>query len=1130
MTTINQNGRSSAIVQLGGVLTISGDGKGAIVQRDPLGNGEPGTPVAFTGTTLTFGPYDQIATFRIFCDSGSMTYDTTVPYINAVNRYATKRSKSVKANEKTGFNLQAGSNLVISGDGIATIVQRRLSGAVEPLPPIFYLGTTITIDAVPYDRLYKIDCSVGLISFVSNWAGGIITIPPIPTIGAFGELLPAYFARFNNGVIPEALDPASTPAQKAKYFFIEKTPPRVAPVEPNVTLDLYGDPIFASMTTSDNDRTFDDDLDYEIWMKHPTDPARNGAIGTGGSGTPYANFTKMRGGRRTRILGWDTLGNAFTYTSGNGGTFGEQQDYSILGPRGDFAATKDADFVLHNGVNSDGVDAGGKPVRNGPRPNYRLAYAYAKNQHGNNRDPYLRFNDPSSPKMALPVSGNITKDGSTGLVSIAFASAFPDKLLADGSAYTSSANQPVSGDFFSIDGSSFGGDTTELTRFNWKLNIVTVKVNSANGTISNNQSAPAGSPIWTLAGTWLVGDKIDLYLHGTRFAYTVVAGSTSLGAIAAALLALVKADGRFSGSTGTSTAITVVSTAGKQVAFTCELESGHNVPAGAQFAVGGTAYWFILRTPTNTSIGTHADWGQYTQTQYFRLLMADLGVGDGNYDTLVAHNGANADTNSQFTRIDSIFKYVAPSDPSSGSFRLGYTLGAGAFDKYIYQLRSQPRPNDTIASGIALSVNGGDAVLDTSTGVEIAYMPGRPEIKGVVKRKLSTDAPVIDFAMCGTNFVDPGESDVNAFAGVITDLIFMGASTIPESTVTNTALGVFEPVTTNKGGLIDFQIMGSNVSLNHWFLSTRKLRNGFTRFDYETSPIIDGKRVVYLDVGASIRGSNPMTIFVKRFYWEIIDDIAASGLTVVSSVQSPPTGVAVPVSGDNVVNVGIGAASTGRYVLFLTTTLAGSMSRDFPLTVPVTGGTARRLVRKKTPLLTNPTANIAIAAAYIARIDTGTAADITLNIAGSSNAMSAGAVAITGLSSDEPFSIATADNGVSGGQVQLGIDVPANGTAIVGGYYSTPTNGNKYQAAIAFSRPLAGTYQVRGTVTAGTAGPMVWELATAGDGSVGNPYVWTAINATNAAATGFVGFYDMKIEDSGSGGTCVVAASFGPAT
>lgn len=932
------------------------------------------------------------------------------------------------------------------------------------------------------------------------------------TYSAYEALLPRYFAQFNDGVTPEALSISNTAGQSAKIFYIIPVPPRIAPIEPNVSEDWQGNPIFPSMSASDNDRTFADDaLDYLIHGKHPTDSSRSAY---GPSGTPYANFTKFKGGRRVVIRNWDTMGYPFTYSTGANAT--EQPDIRIEGVRGDYTSTPDADFLYANG----------QPNVAYPPPIFGKAYCVSKGQHGNNRDPYLKFNVPGSGKLSASVT-SLAKDATTGIVTATLGAAFPDKQNGAGSPYgagaTPSSPKPCADDFLLIDGSAFGGDTTPLTRFNWQLDIVTFQVSSAAGTVTDTGSA--ASPVFTLGGTYVTGNKVDLYVAGTRFSYTVPAGAT-LSSIATALKNLIAADSRFSGTTSSGAVITVVSTASPQTVFACKLHLGHNVPSGAQSATGGTAYWFVSRTPSNTSIGTHADGSQYAQATpgedpiYQAWVMEDHCTYEGNYDGFIAANSTASDCFVQLTRVNYRFNYIAPSDIGSGTFRLGATVVGGFTPKakYIHEVYASYRPLDTIASGIALSANGGEGVLVTLDGQPAAYTPSRPEVKGLFKAAYPGMADFAPFADSGVDWVHPGYSGIDVTAGAISDITFSGLSSIDENIAGGASIGLLDVVTTNKGGDVDLQVVASNVPTSQWFLHGRRLVRGTTPFDYETTP----SHVATVTIRASIRGSLPAVTFDKVFSFPVNDKAEVSATWQSQAFNAGPANPQVyPSPG----TAAIGSPASDRYVVCLATMWASVSGRVLNSTQSLTNATdgtltMTRLVQQNGGQANN---NYACAALYIANVVHDSVATVSIGTTATATAGGVGLFAVTGIVSTTPYATGSASVDTVAAQTTMTINMPANGFAVLGCAYTTASGNNKRQSGALFTIATAGTYYIRVTVQSGAAGPLTWEYSSDNVNWTTMPNETSGPNV-NAPTTGMK--FDWAVESLGGAGTVLVGASF----
>lgn len=168
MTIIVAQNRSSTILQIGGVLTINATvGAGYITRRAmPLGSG-PATTTQFTGSALTFGPYDEIAAFTMACDTGVMDYSTTTPVRTLNNSYSARYSKTIGPNGATTIRIPAGSRMTISGTGNATFFD--VSGLTQP---ISYTGVSQVIESTVSDRIYKVLSTTGDVTVATAWSGG----------------------------------------------------------------------------------------------------------------------------------------------------------------------------------------------------------------------------------------------------------------------------------------------------------------------------------------------------------------------------------------------------------------------------------------------------------------------------------------------------------------------------------------------------------------------------------------------------------------------------------------------------------------------------------------------------------------------------------------------------------------------------------------------------------------------------------------------------------------------------------------------------------------------------------------------------------------------------------------------
>jgi hypothetical protein len=976
-------------------------------------------------------------------------------------------------------------------------------------------------------------------------------------------LTAATFAAYNSGSVPEAFSTAPN-----KYFMAIKSPPRIAPIEPSVSLDWRGEMIFKPFSLGDSDRSTgtykpDDDLDYKIYGKHPTDATRHGVVG----GTPYSSWTKLKGGRRVRFGNFDTMGWPLTITAGTGGTNAEQMDIRMVGIRGDFSTTPDGDFLLCNGSAS------------GPKARVFRAYMSSRGQKGNNRDPYRKTNTPSGSKLAAPtatcakdangvtfvtlatpVTGTATGGSTTTIVLAAAASAvdnayngygvqitggtgsgqssvitgyvgatrtatietvttapdatsvysvgvFADKLTSAGAAFAP-ARRPLHDDYFLIEGTTFGGQNNLLRDFNWKYNIITYRTFSAGGTVT--PTGNAASPVYTLGGTWAVGDTLNLFVAGTQFSYTVVSGQTSASAVATGAAALIAADGRFTGTAAVGAVITVVSTVVFQTVFATLLETGHNVPGGVQSATGGLAYWF------SPDAGTHADGSQYSSGG-FSFVGEDRCTYKGNYDGIIAFSSAATDGDGTFTRINWEWNQTAPNDVGSGSFRMGYTGGGAGTTKQLWEVYSQNRSYENTASGFHMSAVGGEGTLTTIDGIEGAYTPTRTELKGGLKKGPPAGGDWAPYASCGVDFVDPGESNVDPLAGTITNITFTGLASVNESMVAGATIGLFDVVTTNNGGDIDLSIIATNIPTRSLWLHGRRLVRGPTQIDYETTPA----NTITITVRAQIRGTS--TLFDKVFNFPVNNDVTASGLTPAIAYgatvnDAAPTATASQYPSAS--TMAIGAATSGRTVICAMAEWAGSTT---PARVPTsismvstTGGTQgmTQLIQKVGNLV-----NSAFASAGLWLVDasanaTDTAARFDVTSSGAPTAGAVSTFSLTGVA-NMPWSHGWGVNDAVGGQAVGVIDVPASGKAVLHCSYATPTGNNKRTSGAILQGVSAGQYYFRATVAAGSVGPVTWEYAT--DAGFTSPIALTAS-------------YDVQAEAGGGGSTVVVAASFGAAT
>lgn len=174
MPTIRANALSSTILQIGGVLTVTGAGKGLVSRHaHPNGSGPDFPPVPFDAATLTFGPFDTVAVFGFSCERGPMIYATTTPIPTVVNKFAPRFTRTIKTTEVTSVIVPAGSVLNLTGGGIGALF---LAGEGERIAKTLD-GTNVTIDAVNYQRVYRVVCTLGSISIETAWFTGAINTP-----------------------------------------------------------------------------------------------------------------------------------------------------------------------------------------------------------------------------------------------------------------------------------------------------------------------------------------------------------------------------------------------------------------------------------------------------------------------------------------------------------------------------------------------------------------------------------------------------------------------------------------------------------------------------------------------------------------------------------------------------------------------------------------------------------------------------------------------------------------------------------------------------------------------------------------------------------------------------------------
>lgn len=298
---------------------------------------------------------------------------------------------------------------------------------------------------------------------------------PVTILGQFGELLSAAFARFNRDKTPEALTTAPL-----KIFYQDPLPVYVGPVDPTMS-NWMGDPLLLPLTPSDNDRVFDDELDYDLVGYDSSNPSRS-FFAT--APAPLGTFSKTTGGHNVRIRGFDTGGRPHTHSRG--------WDITVEGPRGDFTNTPDADFLLFNGSS----------VSRAVAPGFRVARASSIGQKGNNRDSYLRTNDPTSPKITAAHT-SVVKNTSTGKFVITVGAAFATKQTLVSGTWTPTRDIAV-GDFITIYGSSYNSQSRLLQDGNCTYEVTAVLspttfevgIKTPNNVPAGAFTATGGTAVW----------------------------------------------------------------------------------------------------------------------------------------------------------------------------------------------------------------------------------------------------------------------------------------------------------------------------------------------------------------------------------------------------------------------------------------------------------------------------------------------------------------------------------------------------------------------------------------------------------------------------------------------------------
>lgn len=165
-----QSGRKITMtLPIGGVLTMGAatGSTGFAVRLGQKAGDEPLAPSAYAGSTVTFGPFDEVTRWRLESIAGDIPYDYTNPVPSVSNAYATKYQKTVLAGRASTVVIPAGSILT-------ALATAGASGYIAPVDGTFsnittYSGAQLQIGPFNSDKLYQVFCVVGSITITTNW-------------------------------------------------------------------------------------------------------------------------------------------------------------------------------------------------------------------------------------------------------------------------------------------------------------------------------------------------------------------------------------------------------------------------------------------------------------------------------------------------------------------------------------------------------------------------------------------------------------------------------------------------------------------------------------------------------------------------------------------------------------------------------------------------------------------------------------------------------------------------------------------------------------------------------------------------------------------------------------------------
>jgi hypothetical protein len=177
--------RRTVIVPIGATLNLqAANAVGSIVRLfGPAG--EPYSPVDYTGTDASYGPYDDIASFRIETYNGPIPYTITPPS----NLVTPKYTKVLYPGERgaSGVLVAPYSSLKVTGAGATgRIVPINALGNMAGIPTLFNGSDVVINNTTGAPLVFRVFCSTGTMMVTTGFIAGITNVNVLSVIPGNG--------------------------------------------------------------------------------------------------------------------------------------------------------------------------------------------------------------------------------------------------------------------------------------------------------------------------------------------------------------------------------------------------------------------------------------------------------------------------------------------------------------------------------------------------------------------------------------------------------------------------------------------------------------------------------------------------------------------------------------------------------------------------------------------------------------------------------------------------------------------------------------------------------------------------------------------------------------------------------